>query len=209
MASINWKIKTYLIICFLLFGIQKDTAQILIGPTIGLNWSAFSIGNLIGASAKSSLGPSFGAIVEVPLIPLLSIRVEPSYIQKGSDVYFPDMGGPSIVKERNQYFQVPVELKANLPLPVFSPHIFLGPNVGYLLSAKATSNPNYPEIDDRSSYKSFDLGVDAGAGLEFSIAPLIKANLDYKYSSGLLNISKTSPVHTRGIQLSAGLLFSI
>ena len=197
-------------ISFLLFGFQKDTAQILIGPTIGLNWGAFSIGNLIGAeSANSSLGPSFGAIVEVPLIPLLSIRVEPSYIQKGSDVSFPYMDGPLILKERNQYFQLPLELQANLPLPVFSPHIFLGPNVGYLLSAKMNQGPNYPEIDDKSSYKSFDLGVDYGVGLEFGIAPLIKANLDYKYSSGLLNISKYSPVHTRGIQILAGLLFSI
>ena len=209
MVSINWKIKTCLIISLLLFSIQKDTAQILIGPTIGLSWSAFSIGNLIGASARSSLGTTFGAIVEVPLIPLLSIRVEPSYIQKGSDVYFPDMGGPDILEERNRYFQVPVELKANLPLPLLSPHIFLGPNVGYLLSAKINPGSNHPEIDDKSSYQSFDLGVDVGAGLEFGVAPLIKANLDYKYSSGLLNISEYSPVHTRGIQISAGLLFSI
>ena len=210
MVSTYWKIKTYLIISFLLFGIQKETAQVLIGPTIGLNWGAFSIGNLIGASTKSSLGPSFGAIVEIPMIPLLSIRVEPSYIQKGSDVYFPDLGGPDILKERNQYFQVPVELKIDLPVAVFSPHVLIGPNLGYLLSAKRSTNQSGGiDLDNKSRFKDLDCALDFGAGLEYSIAPLIRATLDYKYSLGLLNISEYSPVHTRGIQISAGLLFSI
>jgi opacity protein-like surface antigen len=212
MVQINWKIKTYLIIIFLLFGIQKNTAQILIGPTFGLNWGAFSIANLNGSvSAKSMLGISFGAIAEIPLIPFLSIRIEPSYIQKGSDVYYPDMGGSSIIKLRNQYFQIPVELKANLPLPVISPHIFLGPDIGYLLSAKQGSNHSSIEIDVKDSYKKFDCALDFGAGLEYSIAPLIKANLDYKYSLGLLNIDNTNftPTHTRGNQIFASILFSI
>jgi opacity protein-like surface antigen len=63
----------------------------------------------------------------------------------------------------------------------------------------------------KDSYKKFDCALDFGAGLEYSIAPLIKANLDYKYSLGLLNIDNTNftPTHTRGNQIFASILFSI
>ena len=204
----NWKIETFLIISFLVLCIQKENAQILIGPTIGLNWSAFSTADLTVPS-KSSLGSSFGVIAEFSLVSLLSFRVEPSYIQKGSNEYWPDMGGPDIVKLRLQYFQIPVELQANLPISVFSSHIFIGPNIGYLLSANHSSTHSKKIVDVLDYYNKFDCSLDFGAGLEYNIVSLIKGNLDYKYSLGLLNIRKTGPIHTRGIQIVAGILFSI
>ena len=212
MVEIHSKSRTYLVITFLLLGVQKETAQFLVGPNVGLNWGALTIENIRGSlSVNSTLESSFGAIIEFPLNPIISLRVEPSYTQTGSDVYFNDMGGPTILKHRNQYVQAPILLQASLPLPVISPHLLLGPNIGYLLWANMGSNRNSQLFDIKDDFNNFDFGVIIGAGLEYRIAPLIKANLDYNYSMGLLNIDKTNhlPTHTRGIQVFASILFSI
>lgn len=177
------------------------------------------ISSLSGISNTSLLlGTSVGAIVEIPMNGILSLRAEPSYIQKGTDVTVVITNSntnASWSKLRSQYLQIPVELKAILPMPLFTPHIFFGPNVGYLLSAKAESFDAITgqefDGDVKHQDKNVDFAIDFGAGLDYSITPLIKANFDLKYSLGLMNIDNTSTgaVYTRGFQMFVGVLFSI
>ena len=218
MGQLNWKIKSCLIVFSFLIGIQESNAQILIGPNVGLNWGIFSFGNTQALTLnKALLGPSLGAIVEIPIYGILSVRAEPSYIQKGSD-FTVDNSLPLETKVYPQYLQIPVELQANLPMTIFTPHVFLGPNVGFLLSGKgqwiSAFDPE-PEFDVKNIIKNIDFGMDFGAGLDFSITPLIKANIDFKYSLGLPNILKPGAgttlltAYTHGYQVLVGVLFTI
>jgi hypothetical protein len=195
-----------------LFGRQESTAQILFGPSIGLNWTTFSIDNLAGASSKPLLCNSLGAIADFPLNDVLSIRVEPTYIQKGSQWKNLPSGSqlPLEAKIRFQYVQIPVELKANLPMPVLSPYIFIGPNVSYLLSAKEESTPSTQE-NVMDLYNNFVYAIDFGTGLDYSIGPPIIAHFDLTYSLGLMNIEKAnrSVIHMHGIEIFVGVLFSV
>jgi hypothetical protein len=214
MMTTNSKIKTCLFVFYLAIGAQVSKAQILIGPNAGLNWSRFSINH--NAYGTTLLGSSFGAIAELPLNGILSIRVEPSYIQKGLQwIYVYAGGAPTSslfsINSYFNYFQIPIELKANLPVPFVSPYLLVGPNVGYLLSAKEGQSGSTPQEDRTDFYKKFDCALDCGAGLDLGIAPLIKASFNVKYSLGLLNIEKISAtdLQSHGIQIYAGVLFCI
>lgn len=70
----------------------------------------------------------------------------------------------------------------------FRPKVMLGPQFGFLLSAKdkdgADLDPN--EI----IYETNDLGVVLGAGFNYNITPKIWLNADVRYNYGISNISK-------------------
>jgi hypothetical protein len=212
MLHINWKITRCAFCFYFLFGRQESTAQILFGPNVGLNWTTFSIDNLAGTTSTPLLCNSLGAIAEFPLNDILSIRVEPSYIQKGSQWKNLPSGSPLPLETeiRFQYLQIPVELKASLPTPIVSPHILIGPNVSYLLSAKEGPTLSTQE-DVKDFYRDFVYTLDFGTGLDYSIAPLIKGHFDLKYSIGLMNIEKKDKgdVHMHGVQIFVAVLFSV
>jgi hypothetical protein len=193
------------------FGAQTSTAQVSIGPNVGLNWTHFSIDHnyLLGTPL---MGSSFGAIAQLPLNGILSIRVEPSYIQKGIQWPFGGEGPTSyLINSYFNYFQLPIELKANLPIPVVSPYILVGPNIGYLLSAKQGLAGSTPQEDITDDYQKVDCALDFGAGLDFGITPFTTASCNVKYSSGLLIKGKTSVIdlQTHGVQIYISVLFSI
>jgi len=154
----------------------------MIGPNVGLNWGTFLDKNALpinGESNTSILGASLGAIAEFEINRILSVRVEPSYIQKGTDTQY---SWPFMLedKDRFQYLQIPIELEAKLPVFPFTPHIFFGPNVGYLLSAREEDSDPFQEYSVKNGYKTLDFALDFGAGIEYSIAPPVMANLDVK-----------------------------
>ena len=210
MMRTNSKLKTCLFTFFFFIGAQVSTAQISIGPNAGLNWTRFLSNH--NAYGTTLLGTSYGAIAELPLNGIFSIRLEPSYIQKGFQWTYG--GGAPILLVRNSYFnyfQIPIELKVNLPTPVVSPYVLVGPNVGYLLSAKNNPPGSTQQEDETDFYKKVGGTLDFGAGIDFGIAPLIKASFDAKYSLGLLNMEKSSAyeLQTHGVQIYVAVLFSI
>jgi len=197
----------YFAFCIALLG-QISTAQIFIGPSAGVNWGIFKVENQSeGVSNSSRIGVAIGVIADFPLDKIFSIRVEPSYIQKGTEI----TAQPTINKFHFGYLQVPIEAKVSIPTSIVNVHIIVGPNIGYLLSAKFQSTDFAQELDIKDGYKNYDFALDAGVGLDYPVSPMVKAGIDIKYSLGLVNIDKgtAGAINTRGFQLMAGILFAI
>lgn len=188
--------------------------QILVGPKVGFNLGVFSVDNQ-APGAKNSLrfGWTFGGIGELRISDNLSFQVEPTYIEKGTKVSFFDGIRQVDSDLRFSYLQIPLTVKAKISAQAFSPYAFVGPNLGFLLSAKAESNLGgyQHESDLTSDYRKTDIAIDAGLGFELPLTEFIILTADARYSFGLSNIDarKIGAVRTRGVQLFIGTLFQL
>lgn len=124
--------------------------------------------------------------------------VQPELIYNGVGSKF-DMGNDELI-QKLEYLTVPVMLRYN-PVPVFNIH--LGPQFGFLLSAKAYSNAGSEDVKD--SYKGLDLGVGIGAGVDLPMGLGFSA----RYVMGVSNVSELtegdSSLKNNAIQLSASI----
>ncbi|MBA3647986.1 MAG: PorT family protein [Chitinophagales bacterium] len=155
---------------------------ISIGPTIGLHHSwvtvsladddkriifpRFDIGGSVVYSDKSHIG--FGADV--------------LYNQQGSGIKY---NGDKF-RFKTSYLQIPLRIIYFLGEygQNMRPKIFLGPTLGFLLSAKSEG------FDVKDQTKSFDAGLHVGAGLNFKVASGIWLNTDITYSQGFIDVTK-------------------
>jgi hypothetical protein len=197
--------------CFFILTIFRSPellSQIMIGPKGGINQSILSIENQIPNTLNSyRAGIILGGIIEVRLSEILSMQVEPTYIQKGSLISFYNGIQQVDTKTHLGYLQLPLFMKIRLPNHSVTPFAFIGPNIGILLSEKTESNLTYPVFAEY--FKNTDYAIDAGVGFEYNISPLTILTMDVRYSLGIYNIDDTNigAVRTRGIQLLVGVLF--
>ncbi len=80
---------------------------------------------------------------------------------------------------KTNYLSIPIMIQYN-PVPVFNIHA--GPQVGFLLSAKADDGDE--SVDVKDQYKGLDLGLGFGAGVNLPMGLGITA----RYVLGLANI---------------------
>jgi opacity protein-like surface antigen len=148
-------------------------------------------------------------VAETRIGETFSIQAEPCLVQKGSEINF----APSYTRLRLYYVQVPFTIKARLVHGLVIPYVFIGPNVGLLLTAKAETNVygGSQEFDVKQNYSKSDVALDLGAGFEYEISTSAVLTLDIRYSLGLSNIDRTNTesVRTRSIQLLVGTVFRI
>lgn len=90
------------------------------------------------------------------------------------------------------------------------PKIFIGPTPGLLLSAQSTTEGT--SVDVKDDFNSFDLGIHAGAGVNFRLAERIWLNTDVTYYHGLLDatdddVSGNENNFNRNLALNVGLAF--
>ena len=139
------------------------------------------------------------------------------YIQKGA-IYQANLSSGSYSESNkltftSAYIDIPVLVKYNLPVPLFSPYIEGGVSYGILLSAKqkeeVTSNlPGFTssstETDLKDQATKNDFSIIVGIGVEFLIF-----DVDARYVMGQTKLEKNSDakVYNRGIILTAGLRF--
>lgn len=90
------------------------------------------------------------------------------------------------------------------------PKIFLGLTPGLLLSAE-TNNDVTGTIDVKDELNSFDLGVHAGAGLNFKLASAVWLNADLTIYQGFLDINNEgeNTALNRNIAVNVGVAFGI
>lgn len=143
-----------------------------------------------------------GVAFNTGLIPLLSLQTEILYSEKGAklDMPFDDIDDFASIDASIDltYLEVPVLLRAGLPIPGFSPFLYAGPAFAYNLSAEITSDIEFTDNgqqfsvsgseDIKDEIKSFDVGFIVGAGLEFGL-PMLKLHAEVRYTMGLSNIS--------------------
>ena len=158
----------------------------------GLNLATFS-GDTDGLDLKSKAGLNVGGFVEVKLSDKLALQPELLFSMQGTNIdefEFSD-GNQTFVVDASikmSYINVPIMLK------YYAAEKFnfeVGPQVGFLLSAKtvAKANGNEAEDDVKDSFESVDFGLNFGLGYDFT--KNIAAGV--RYNVGLANIGKTEP----------------
>lgn len=129
--------------------------------SLGLKAGA-SLSNFVGDEAKDYLGRSYdnrfgfhaGIFANIGFAKLLAFQPELLYSQKGAKISGADAG------YRLHYLDVPLAFHVNTDGFFFE----AGPQVGFLVAAKAESGSS--SIDIKDGYKSVDFGYLAGLGYQ-------------------------------------------
>ncbi len=160
-------------------------AQVGFGIKGGANFATLG-GADVNQYIKSRTGFVVGGYVTVGLPFLFTIQPEVLYSSKG--YIFQPANTKSTLSLL--YFEIPVLIKYSLPVPMLNPSVYVGPEVGMLLSAKDKLEPaGQPSIDSnvKSSFTTTDFGIAFGA-----CAHLFVADFDVRYTMGLKTVDKTS-----------------
>ena len=158
--------------------IGSAKAQIQYGVKAGANFASMKIHPSVdGLSLGSKTDFNGGVFVGIPLVAGLSIQPEAYYSGEGSKV-----SGEGTGKYNLGYIDVPVLVKYKHETGLFAE---TGPQIGFLLSAKAKADGGQSE-DVKSSFKSTNFGWAFGVGYQLPVLPL---GIDVRYNLGLSNIA--------------------
>lgn len=175
--------KLYSCVFFLIVSIvQAQTDQVTFGIKGGVNISTITDKPIFANKIVPRISYHIGGFIEIPISDNFAFQPELLYSEKGSrytsEIEFraspneiPVLVDQKLVTKLN-YLTVPLLFKH-----YFSEEwaIYIGPQVGYLISAKQKSElseriDNFPgdfEIDARDGFKDFDFG--AKIALEYSL----------------------------------------
>jgi hypothetical protein len=214
-------VKVRLLLIFLFLGVTEVSfAQVLIGPTLGPNYSWITYGdkdNLDTFKIKPVLGFHAGALLSFRVQKRFFLNTAIIYSQKGKIVEGID---PNLRnKVINKYIEMPItytiEFKSTFNKnKVFKWYLGIGPNISYWLGGKGTlRNSDLMEIEiPEQSYKvvfnkpnpsanemnvndpnRFQFGLNFSAGVAFEPAGgAQKILLTFRYEMGHTYFSKTS-----------------
>ncbi len=133
----------------------------------------------------------------------ISIQPELLYSMKGAKQ---EIGGEDISTDYN-YFEVPVLVKYNLPMPgALTPSIYAGPVFSLLLSAESDGE------DVKEQLKNNDYGIIIGAGANMDLQSYV-LTFDARYNLGLNDINDVSgsdfEIKNSAIMVMVGLGFNL
>lgn len=168
-----------LIAAVMISGAAMAQSPVKFGLKVGGNFANNTqsvSGNGLSLSASFSSITSFyaGGFVTLPIGAKSAFQPELLVSSQGAKM--------DEVKTNTLYLNIPLMFKYNV---VAGLHAEAGPQVGYLLSAKAKYNGDSQDIKD--GYKSLDFGLNVGAEYQFPIG----LSLNARYNFGLANISKS------------------
>jgi hypothetical protein len=168
-------------------------AQIGFGIKGGVNLATVG-GSDVASFVKSRTGFAVGGYAAVSLPLLFTIQPEVLYGTMGFTTNPHDVPLRQLysLKETNtySYIDIPVLVKYSVPLPIIKPSLYVGPEIGILLSARSKLEaPGLvaSETDIASTVTSTDFGAVFGAS-----AHLLVADFDVRYTMGLKTIDKTN-----------------
>ena len=188
---------------------------ILFGSAIGAGMSLGVLGgvNLANVSAdslqdnESRLGVAVGIFFDMPIAPSISLQPQLLYVTQGTKLEA--LGLDAGMKMG--YLDLPVLAKYNIPLMgPLTPSLFVGPYIGFNLSADAYLEDETEDIKD--DVASTDYGLMLGGGLDMSVGDgeLI---FDARYILGMANINGDSSddevIKNSGIMFLLGYGFSL
>lgn len=154
----------------------------------------FKTGFLVGGNLTYSIRNTYGFTGKL------------LYAQKGAKV--------DNTKSTLNYVEVPVVGRWFFNKEgAFRPNIFAGPSFAFLTGVKGQVGDGDKQTLDnyKDVYKTFDFGLTGGLGLNYEIAPETRILLDFRYTYGLSDISKSnsSSVNNQVIGITAGVSFGI
>lgn len=189
-------LRTILLTATLICGVAITTqAQFQLGIKGGLNLAKFDIEHL---STATKTGYHFGAYTGYRF-GKVGIQPEIIFSQQGTNFEFDGAD----LESNFSYINVPILLKVYL---LGGLNLQVGPQFGYLTSAKSNYNP-IDHISDgdnvKEIYKNSDVSLAMGIGLDLPI----NVNLDFRYNYGLSDIAPENSAMTNNqvYQLSVGI----
>ncbi len=211
------KARILLLIIITFFFVLISEAQIRVGLQTGLNLGSLTLPDNLASNAtrKNLTGFTIGGVGELALTNSIYLQIEPRYIQKGFKSEITDATGTAKGTETINYFELPILIKVEFGGSYLRSFVLAGPNIGFLLSASEEvidfSGQSFPVLDTKSNYKSYDVALDFGAGVEYRITSTLSLFSSGRYSLGLVNVYDVPGYsgETRGIQIYIGALFSL
>ena len=196
-----------LVFAALLFlGIGQVSAQVRLGVKGGLNIASVHFSTDV-LQSDNVTGFQIGPMIEGSL-PLVGLGYDAAilYAQKGLETKTVSGEKTSL---KNDYIDVPVNLKWKLGLPVMKVYLAVGPYVGFRVGGnKIWELPG--SMVDQVKTKSFSAGLNFGAGVE--LISHLQVGLNYglgltnNYSMESLSLTK-SDGKNRGWSVTAAILF--
>ena len=145
----------------------------------GANFSNVNGSDVSGTNTL--VGFNGGVFFDLPLAAHLSLQPELVYSGQGFKST-ESVGGTTYTGTFTEnYINIPVLLKYRFPMGLF---IETGPQVGFLMSAKAKASGE--SEDNKAAYKSTDFDWAVGVGFHI---PTTKLAVDARYNFGLANIA--------------------
>ncbi len=175
---------------------QHSAQKRNIGIKAGVNLYNINNDNNVKYDAKP--GFNVGLLGHIHLAPQLALQPEIVYSLQGAK-YNNAIGGET--KLNLGYINVPVLVQYMFDNGF---RLQAGPQVGFLVNGKATTNSVKTDIKD--NFKTVDFGLGAGIGY---VHPATGFGVDLRYNLGLSNIAANSTVKStsRGGQLGVFYLF--
>jgi hypothetical protein len=166
-----------------------------------------------GSSSKLSFKGGFvgGGFASYNFTELIGVQPELLFSMKGAK-NSSTIGDASNFRALLDYVEIPVLLTVN---PTTNsrvhPQIYAGPDIAFLVSAKARDDVNGQTVtnDIKSKLHSTDFGVAMGAGLNYPMGNG-KLSFDARYTLGVTKIYKTTPqpnIRNSAISFMAGYSF--
>ena len=214
----------------LAFFVLPINAQVKLGLQAGVNLADISMDPTpTGLETSLRTRLLFGGILNYNFSPLLSLQVEPAYIQKGAAVDASmTEDGVNIKIEATfsaNYVDIPVLLKASFGNQQIKPFLLAGASVAVLLGdvklnidkatangQDVTNNLTKEQKEQIQKSKSTDFVLNFGAGVLIPIGQ-VDIFIEGQYNLGLTNVNDeptdNTKIKTKGIQIKAGALFSL
>lgn len=157
-------------------------AQVNFGVKAGLNLANATGSDATGSSTRANFHA--GVLAQIPIVDALTVQPEAVYSAQGARVSFADGSGGTISgTHKLDYINVPVLFKYTSPSGFL---VETGPQIGFLISAKASVN-GITE-NEKDNFKSTDFSWAFGIGF----ISLINIGIDARYNLGLTNIENSS-----------------
>jgi len=214
------KVKDFLFVVFILVVTAVAAfgqINVSTGITGGLNFATFGGSEVSSATTNTQYAAGVFAEISLPLLPI-SIQPEVLYSVKGTKLYpsaVPEYVTSATIKVTTSYIDIPILIKYYLPSPVIKPFIFIGPSIGFLVSAKKEEEEigvpgmvENNEIDVKNETTSIDFGAVVGVGAKIPLAT-VHLTLDARYNYGFTSTDKinSSETYNRVIAVYLGVAF--
>ena len=168
---------------------QSRSQYISIGPGGGIGASWISKGDVIGDLSPQILWNA-GVIFVYSNQSHWGFGADLKYSAEGYSFSTPVLGSTIDVDYHLNYLRLP--LHAIYFFGEYGqkvrPKVFLGVTPGLLLSATA-NNSLTGSVDEKEEFNSFDLGVNAGVGVNIRLAERLWLNADLQYYQGFLDVT--------------------
>ena len=182
---------------FLAVGLVGQAAAMPIGPSAaigvkgGVNLAKMSDLETLTTDGEISndikMGFIGGGFFTASFGPL-NAQIEGLYSVKGNEGT--TLPGLNAWESKLTYFEVPLLLKFQLPIPALSPYIYAGPSLAFLLKAETLDESVSTEwVDTKDDMKSTEWSLAIGGGVK-----IMKFHVDVRYLMGLTELNETETV---------------